>query len=120
MTGQVKEDLVARRHELGLHVDHGQLTFRSPMPRMGKPLQSTWRGAIGAQHDMEVPAGSIVFSVCGVPVVVRRGSSDRVEITRVDGSIEAVAARSLSIAASRSLFDRVGSIARIDIESSFD
>jgi hypothetical protein len=119
MTGQVKEDLVARRHELGVHVDDGRLTFRSPMPRMGKPLQSTWRGAIGAQQDMEVPAGAVAFSVCGVPVVVQRGSSDRVVVTMVDGSVETAASRSLSKSASRSLFERSGSIQRIDVETSF-
>jgi hypothetical protein len=119
MTGQVKEDLVARRHELGVHVDDGRLTFRSPMPRMGKPLQSTWRGAIGAQQDMEVPAGAVAFSVCGVPVVMRRGASARIVLKMADGTSEMVAARSLSQEASRKLFDRSGAIERIEVESPF-
>ena len=119
MTGQVKEDLVARRLELGLHVEDGRLTFRSPMPRMGKPLESAWRGAIGARHDIEVPAGAVAFSVCGVPVVMRTGASARIVLKMADGSSEMVAARSLSQDASRKLFDRSGAIERIEVEGPF-
>jgi hypothetical protein len=86
---------------------------------MGKPLQSTWRGAIGAQQDMEVPAGAVAFSVCGVPVVMRRGASARIVLKMADGTSEMVAARSLSQEASRKLFDRSGAIERIEVESPF-
>jgi len=59
MTGQVKEDILARWLELGIRVREGRLSFvRSPL----------WKD----------PSGS--FSYCGVPVTVRAASRGRTTI----------------------------------------
>jgi hypothetical protein len=122
MTGQVKEDLIARFGELGVEVVDGSIRFR---PRILKKaefagqdgvfryldLSDTWRG-------LPVPAGSVAFTCCQVPVVYRRNDlkgEQSVIVTRRDGRTETIPGDTLDPVRARALFERTGEIARIDV-----
>jgi hypothetical protein len=95
MTGQVKEDLLARRLELGVRFEDGRVTFRRP-----------WL------H----PDSSARFSVCGTPVVVESsaesapGAPSWLEVELTDGAVERVGGLALSVERSRALLARDGTI----------
>ena len=115
MTGQVKEDLVARRLELGMRVDDGCLSFRSPMARPGAPLASTWQGRIGRETSFSTSAGSVAFSVCGAPATLRPAEKPSIDLRLADGSTLRVDGTALDRELSRRIFDRTGSIVRLDV-----
>jgi hypothetical protein len=73
MTGQVKEDIISRFVELGVVVTAGRISFA---PRLLKeeeflqtPTRFTYLANTGVWEHVEVPARSLAFTYCGVPVV---------------------------------------------------
>jgi len=115
MTGQVKEDLLARRLELGVHVEDGCLGFGDVALRPGASLRAAWRGPLGAAADCEVPAASIGFSVCGVPVTLREGEQARVTASLQDGRVAPAIGARLDRELSAAVFGRTGLVTRIDV-----
>lgn len=101
MTGQVKEQILARFGELGIHVADGCITFE---PDLLHPDDRP-------RHD----GGAIDFTYCATPVRYRTGDSPSIEIERADGSVESIAGRRLDRAASAGIFDRTGSIRRVTV-----
>ncbi len=103
MTGQVKEEVIARLGELGLVIDGGTLAF-------GRPLLSAaelWNGA--------PPAGpSYSCTVCQTPVSVRPGDRDLVRLRYADGRLTEREDRSMTREESVALFGRTGEIAEVE------
>lgn len=82
MTGQVKEDIISRFFELGVHVQDGQITFcpimltdadfkssnLSPFASAGSPKKPAFWGALhlSPQH------GELRFSYCGTEIIYRK------------------------------------------------
>ena len=120
MTGQVKEEILTRFGELGVRVRHELVGF-DPLLLMrdeflAQPASFDYVDLEGASQSLDVPAGSLAFTYCQVPVVysltagaasVRVVTEDRVD-TEHDGCW-------LTPADSRRLLSRLGGIARIEI-----
>ena len=115
MTGQVKEDLVARRLELGLRVDDGCLSFRPSLVRPSAPLPLPWQGRIGRDAAFVASQGCVAFSVCGAPATLRPAAKPCIELRLADGTSVRVDGPSLDREWSRRIFDRTGSIVRLDV-----
>ncbi len=70
MTGQVKEGVLIRWAELGVQVRDGRLQFQPVLLDRSEFLtQPTWWGEADGGPGIELPAGSLGFTYCGVPVV---------------------------------------------------
>ena len=65
---------------------------------------------------MELEAGSMAFSLCGVPVVYRISNSGAVHVHSGDGDPNNIPGNCLGEAWSRSLFRRDGRIRKIVVE----
>ena len=90
MTGQVKEEVLTRLGELGLRVEDGQIVFRPVQLRA-----TEWREApgtfeyvdvLGDDATVDLPAGSLAFTFCQVPVVYRQADALSVRVVRADGT----------------------------------
>ncbi len=81
MTGQVKEDLLTRRGELGIRLRRGRLSFEPALlhPRELLSHPTTWRRANGA--DIALDAGELGATVAGTAVVLRVGGADTIAVT---------------------------------------
>ena len=113
MTGQVKEGVLIRWAELGVEVRGGCLRFDPVLLDPAEFLtESTAWDALGASGSL--PAGSLGFTYCTVPVVYSLGSTSRVELTRADGTVDRFEAE-LDAATSRAVFERSGAVTRIDV-----
>ena len=73
MTGQVKEEILTRLGEMGAFVEQGCLSFR---PVLLREREFTDRATVfnyvdvaGQRRAIELPAGSLAYTLCQVPVV---------------------------------------------------
>jgi hypothetical protein len=119
MTGQVKEDIIARIGELGLVIAGGRLRFRPDLVRRQELLRSPrafgYHDVHGVRHRIELPAGAVAFTTCQVPVVLHRSGPASVAVRRPDGSRESRDGLDLDAATSAAIFDRTGAVTRLDV-----
>jgi len=110
MTGQVKEDLLCRFGELGVRVSSGQLHFdRALMHREEFLTEGATFDYVDVKQQwqtIELTAESLVYTVCQVPIVHKRGDQAAIEITLTDGRTERVDGLTLSRELSSKIFRR--------------
>jgi hypothetical protein len=119
MTGQVKEDVLVRRTELGLLVKEGRLHFNPQFLKqdefLKQPQQLEYMDVNGKEDKLELPAGSLFFSCCQVPVVYTLSPQSKLSIEYADGSVAEKDSASLDEELSRHVFERTGAIKRIHV-----
>jgi hypothetical protein len=119
LTGQVKEDFLARIGELGVWVRDGRVAFRPLLFRRSElcGVASTFPfvDVAGAARSLEVEPDSVAFTYCQVPVVLHASESVRIHCTRTDGTTIEFPGRQLDRETSARLFERTGDLQRIDV-----
>ncbi len=119
MTGQVKEDVLARWGELGVVVGDGRLRFEptllKPDEFLDAPAAPVARTVVGAV-PLHLEPGTLAFTFCGVPVVyaLTHGGA-RAEVAWHDGAGTVFDGAALDAATSRHVFERRGTVTRIDV-----
>jgi len=119
LTGQVKEDVIVRFLQLGVRVTGGELAFEPLMLDRDEFLREAadWSYSTGgAELTEELPAGSLAFTLCGVPVVYRLSDSARVLVFEEGPDPTVTSGNRLGPALSRSLFEREGRITRLVVD----
>lgn len=124
MTGQVKEEVLTRFGELGVRVKNGAISFEPSLLRESELLEEgatfEYVGARGEPLEMFVEPGCLALTYCGVPIVMRRGSEERMLVTEAGGAAKEIAGHHLSREISTEVFERTGRLARIDVWVGFD
>jgi hypothetical protein len=69
----------------------------------------------GTPETWDLPAGSMAFTCCQVPVCYRLGDARAIELERRDGSLETIAGAELGVEASAAIFGRRGTYRRITV-----
>jgi hypothetical protein len=119
MTGQVKEEIITRFGELGMHVEGGIVSFRPVLLGREEFLRETgtyrYYDLAGSPRSIDVPAGGLAFSFCQVPIIYELSQEAWIRVTTSDGKTSAVDDHRLDGDTSRSLFNRSGEISRIDV-----
>ncbi len=119
MTGQVKEDVLARWGELGVEVRGGRLGFAPALLRPAEFLEAPATPSartLTGHAPLRLGRGTLAFTFCQVPVVYRLVDGDaRVEVTDRDGTRRVFDDVFLDAATSRDVFERRGNLARIDV-----
>jgi hypothetical protein len=118
LTGQVKEDILARWAELGICVEQGGIEFRPALLRRREladgPRTFAWVDLEGRARSMDLAAGTLAFTYCQTPVLYHLSDSPFLRVTRADGE-EHIDGLVLPPAVSREIFRRSGSVERIDV-----
>lgn len=119
MTGTVKEEILTRLGELGLVIDQGQITINPVLLRSGEFLSapSTLRyfDVAGEETQVDVPAGSLAFTLCQVPIILRAADKACIDVMLHDGSVQSITGHNLGVALSRHVFSRDGMVRRITV-----
>jgi hypothetical protein len=92
MTGQVKEEILARLGELGLLVENGVIQLKPILLQTAeftdRPETFKYIDVTGKEKTIELPARSLVFTFCQVPVVLHPGTDEKLIVWYTNGSME--------------------------------
>ena len=119
MTGQVKEDILARFGELGVRVKDGNISFEPSLLRKDEFLTQKKKfhyvDVKGAHRDIDLEPGSLAFTYCQTPIIYTL--SDRMEITVLhnDGSTTLLRENHLGRDLSERLFIRKGELVQLTV-----
>jgi len=119
MTGQVKEDILARWGELGIRVYDGRIHFQPVLLRRREFLEDpgtlNFISIAGEKQSIGLDPGMLGFTYCQVPVIYRISREEKVDLYLTNGSRSRVEGLSIDAESSESLFLRDGLIARIEV-----
>ena len=120
MTGQVKEDVLARFAEIGVHIEQGCLCFRMSTFDRGELLSQSetlrFYGLDREVRTIDVPANGFGFTLFQVPVIYSPGETDKICVYLTDGKQVEFEGNSLDDATSRELFNRTGVVDRVECQ----
>jgi hypothetical protein len=119
MTGQAKEDILCRFGELGVEVREGCLHFEPRLLDRAEFLEGPYRfdflALDGTDATWELPARSLAFTYCQVPVCYRLGAAWSIEVEHGDGRTRTVGGSRLDRESSLAIFERRGTIRRLTV-----
>ncbi len=119
MTGQVKEEVITRLGELGLRVKDGAIAFRPRLLRksefLGAPSALEIYDLSGQASRLELPAGTLAFTYCQLPVVYHQSNERKILLTAADGTSRELSGDSLDRELSAAIFRRQSGLTRIDV-----
>ena len=119
MTGQVKEEILTRRAELGVRVHRGELVFDPTLLRRSEfspqPGEFSYLDLSGDSQTWKLPACSLAFTCCQVPVCYELADAFFITIETRSGATRTVPGQRVSVADSRAIFSRSGEIARLRV-----
>ena len=117
MTGQVKEDIIARMAELGVETSNGQISFSNGIFNENEYLTKRANfehiNPKGHRSIIELKKGSFAFTICQTPVVYQRSRKSLIEITYSSGETEKITGLLLPQNISKKIFERDGAIKKI-------
>jgi hypothetical protein len=121
MTGQVKETILTRAGELGVRVEGGTIRVEPSLLQHHEFVDepTTWQfiGVDGTARSVTLEPGSLGFTMCAVPIICRLTDGEAsVSVVRHDGEVIAVHGSRLDPGTSRHLFERDGTIERLEVE----
>jgi hypothetical protein len=120
MTGQVKEEFLARMGELGVHIESGSVCFEPVLlgadEFLASPATFRYVDVHGDPRAIPLPAASLAFTFCQVPVVYQRvPGAPWIRIAFADGTSVDRPGTALDSRLSAQLFDRGGRIDHIAV-----
>jgi hypothetical protein len=119
MTGQVKEDILARMGELGVKMKEGKLVFEPRLLHRSEFLQKETEATFiltdGSLKNMALEPESLAFTVCQVPVIYKLASSNKVEVHYSNGSHENFQSSELNEVTSSKISHRTGEIDHLKV-----
>lgn len=122
MSGMVKEEILTRQMELGFSVIDGQLTFDFLLLEerefLATPSSFTYWNVAGNREQLELPVGTLAYSICQVPVILKSSNENWVDIYFNDDRTERIHAHTLDIENSRHIFHRDGLIHHLVVSCS--
>lgn len=112
MTGQVKEEILARWGELGVSLRDGQLQFAPTLlPEsewLQEPAEFAYIDVAGEPRTLALPAAALAFTFCQTPIVYMRSDVTRIEVRQTDGRVVVILGNRLPPSISRQIFGRSG------------
>lgn len=117
MTGQVKEDILARMGELGVLVKNGTLQFKPDLLKKEEFLKVKrtvhYNNVNLQQKELTLEKNSLCFTYCQIPIVYKLAKKDSIEVIySSDKSVE-IEGLNLNSEISNQIFRRTGEVSKI-------
>ncbi len=125
MTGQVKEEMLTRRAELGVTVRQGRIRFVPALIReeelLAEPALFGFTDDAGQSIALEVPARSVAFTIAQTPVIVTDSAASNagpaIDVRFADGTTTRIAGHTLDANTSQELFRRTRRVAALHVHA---
>ena len=118
MTGQVKEDVLARFAEIGVRFESASIRFEPRLFDRNELLSQPTKFMCGDVHGnlktIDVPKNGFAFTLCQVPVVYQPADADAICLHLASGDQRHIDKAALDADTAKELFSRSGSIVKID------
>ena len=122
MTGQVKEDVISRFHELGFYVNGGKITFEPTVLRKSEFIDEEKSFKfVNLDNEityMDLNANSLAFTVCQVPIIYNLSDKEDIKIIANDGGEEIIDGHQLNFEHSQNIFNRTNFIKAVHVRVS--
>lgn len=119
MTGQVKEEILTRFGELGVTIKSGLIYFEPRLLDAGEYLAGEalfcYTDVNGHEQEMPMPAGSLAFTCCQVPVCFHLDEAGSIRVEWADGRNQHVTGNVLPAEISREIFSRSGLVCGLTV-----
>jgi len=119
MTGQTKEDMLARAGELGLRINNGKISFSPLLLNENEFLERskmfTYYDISGKEQSLMLSTGMLALTLCQVPVIYINSDENKIIVTRRDGSEEILDGPNLPKDLSASIFQRDDTILKLHV-----
>jgi hypothetical protein len=123
MTGQVKEDILIRKNELGLQVCNGEIHFKPTQISKNDFLQETktvkYYELNGEVSTVQLEADCLFFLYCQIPVIYQLAEKNKLQVTLKDGTVIESAMPVLPRDLSHKVFGRTGDVVRMHFQFKF-
>jgi hypothetical protein len=119
MTGQVKEEILARFGELGIRVREGAVQFQPGLLRTceltNAPQSFRYVDVQGGWQELSVPASGLAFTWCQVPLVYQLDEAANPEVSVLwdDGKHQVLSELALPQGIAAEIFQRTGRVRQI-------
>ncbi|MEX1114425.1 MAG: hypothetical protein WEB53_04200 [Akkermansiaceae bacterium] len=117
MTGQVKEEILTRMGELGVHVRNGQIHFEPTLLKRSEFFtishEFAYHGVDGNPRVWKLGPETLAFTFCQVPVCYELSDHASITLERLNGGSETFAGACLAADVSAHIFLRDDSIQRL-------
>ena len=114
MTGQVKEDILARISELGVKMKGGKLQFHPSLLQKKEFLSQAKEVNFiledSSKKVMKLDENSLAFTVCQVPIIYKIDSSNALTVYYKNGTKEVFQTLELDKKTSEKIFQRTGEV----------
>jgi hypothetical protein len=121
MTGQVKEEILVRLHEIGVFVDSGRISFNPQLLRDSEfsiqPRKFEYFDVNGNSKSIDLVSGSCACTFCQVPLVIEYDKLNRLQVKFTDGDSVEFDGNVLDAEISSHIFNRDNQIQQITFYS---
>ena len=119
LTGQVKEDILCRLGELGVLVSGGRIHFRPLLLRpeefIPSPTDFEFFDVAGHPRKLRLKANSLAFTYCQLPIVYQLAAKNSLKVFRQNSPPLQCEELRLDADTSGSVFNRDGTVTRIEV-----
>lgn len=119
MTGQVKEDVIARFGELGVRIQNGEIVFEPVLLNKEEKLSSAktfdYIGVLGNKESIALKENQLAFTICQVPVVYTINGTSGITVTLKGREKKSLSGNTLEKALCDSIFQRLNTIELIEV-----
>ena len=117
LTGQVKEDVLSRMYEMGIHIKNGQVSFRPSLINHTELLEEDtlfrYYDPAGHEQTVTLGKGQIAYTFCQVPIIYQAAHEEKIRIDYSNGHRQEITGHTLPAKESEDLFKRTMHISRI-------
>ncbi len=124
MTGQVKEDILARIGEIGVMIQDGKLHFNPRLLNENEFLkqsqEATFIDLNGTENAISLEKNSLAFTFCQVPIIYKLASNKQLQLFYKNGTTHTISSLELDKNLSQKIFKRTGEITQVEISITQD
>jgi hypothetical protein len=119
MTGMVKEEILTRQMELGFSVENGNIKFDSLLldkqELLAIPTSYKYWNVSGQEDQVELTAGSMAYSICQVPVILKASDEPSIKVHLSNGLMQKIHGHILDTENSRLIFNRDSFVHHLEV-----